>query len=605
MKTIINTEGSRIPKAIKKIGNKTTTPAKFKKRMTSGAFDGEAEHRLITLNEYLETQGKSKSLPEPFSRVFRNVSSSGRPTGEVLVVIDSPDDGENPITVLLDSAKLSMGNISELAALCNEHDLVKHQGAKGLRELSSTLLQEEKCFIYCPKTPGLHIVKSGNKYAKFLVWKDKLHKLEGALPFPIHPMCDQSAIAQTKYTLDDWNDNIGKHIVVNPYLLVIFCCALTSLVQRWLELPRLLLLILGGSSTGKTTALKIMQSLHRPVTGIQSATGTENGIRIFLEGFSDCPACLDELRQMGGDPSGLINIIFDTGNGASRLTSTTDRKLAVKADLTCGLILSNESSLADMLSGKRVQINEGIASRLFELHADAQFGMYHCLPSGLTAKQLSEQLNDACGEYCGEFWDAWVPAVAKKADTVKKYVQKNIALFEEKISDGLEIDNPVTKRMVSGLAAWATVGNVAARLKLFNATEAQIIKGFQLVLKEHVNRTSHNTTTVGQQVIDTVRDLLDRHTGSFPDIKTIHQGQSGNYGYRKVLRNETLYLIFPSVFTELVGRKFGTKMALNTLRQAQFLSTDKKGDQHQIRVPGISQLKRFYAVKESIRWDPQ
>ena len=103
-------------------------------------------------------------------------------------------------------------------------------------------------------------------------------------------------------------------------------------------------------------------------------------------------------------------------------------------------------------------------------------------------------------------------------------------------------------------------------MKLLQVTRSEIIDAAKLVLKEHVARQKHGTTPVGEKVIQTVRNLIDRNANRFPSLSMFGRTeQSGIYGYTKGDGEESLFLFLPGVFEELVGAQFGTQMATQKL----------------------------------------
>ena len=113
---------------------------------------------------------------------------------------------------------------------------------------------------------------------------------------------------------------------------------------------------------------------------------------------------------------------------------------------------------------------------------------------------------------------------------------------------------------------------------------------------------------MGEQVVNEVRNLIDRNAGKFPRLAEFHSVElSGICGYRHTVKGQTLFLILPSVFDELVGQRFGREAALRHLHQSGYLNSNIDGSQLQVRIPqtagGPEQRKRFYAIHGRIRFD--
>lgn len=547
-------------------------------------------------------------VPYPITKVARAIDGHGEPS-EKIVVLTTTEDGRKGRFVLPETALIS-GQYNELAKMVIKLNLLPYKTPKGMRELTDILLQAADKLIYIAEHEGYHLVQINGQYFDFFVWRGKVFPLGPECPIPVVTLVTTAPIPPASCSLEEWNQHIGIHIVANPYMLVTFLAAISVLLVQVFNLPRLILMLVGGSSTGKNSTQIACQSPYQPGTEeIDNFSGTEKGIQALLRPVHDMPKMMEELRQ-AENFEGILRLIFDLASGASRKTSTADQQLMRSIALTCGLIISNENTLMEMAG--RATLNEGLAARFFELHANGPHGMFHKLPEGMAAAKFSDTLKDVSAKYYGAFWDAWVAGVANNIKKLRKWVPENLPKLTAELCAGMDINDPVSKRMVTGMAGWACAGVIACNLKLLpdGTNRATIVDALRLVLREHLARQKHNTTPVGEKVISAVRDVIDRQAGRFPSFATIKStSQMGIYGYRKTTRDETLYLFFPSVFEELIGEKFGTDAALRQLKAAGYLSTDSEGSQRQFRLPGDGDQsgprKRFYAIKAAICYETE
>ncbi len=552
--------------------------------------------------------GPDSDLPYPVTKVARAIDSYGEPS-EKIVVLTTTEDGRAGRFVLTETALIS-GQYYELAKMVIKLNLLPYKTPKGMRELTDILLQAADKLIYIAEHEGYHLVQINGQYFDFFVWRGKVFPLGPVCPVPVVPLVATAQLPPASCCLADWNKHVGIHIVANPYMLVTFLAAISALLVQVFHLSRLILMLVGGSSTGKNTAQEVTQSSWMSNSAaIDNFSGTEKGIQALLRAVHDMPKMMEELRQ-AENIDGILRLIFDLASGASRKTSTADQQLMRSMALTCGLIISNENTLMEMAG--RETINEGLAARFLELHANAPHGMFHSLPEGMTAAEFSDMLKDVSAKYYGAFWDAWVAGVADNIKKLRKWVPENLPKLTAELCAGMDINDPVTKRMVTGMAGWACAGVIACNLKLLpdGTSRATVVDAMRLVLREHLARQKHNTTPVGEKVISAVRDVIDRQAGRFPSFATIKStSQMGIYGYRKTTRDETLYLFLPTVFEEQIGKKFGTDAALRQLKAAGYLSTDSAGSQRQFRLPGDGDQsgprKRFYAIKAAICYETE
>lgn len=584
-------------------GRKSTEEAPPKSEST--VFDGVGQqmHKSKRKKNDVECD-----LPYPITKVARAVDSQGEPS-EKIVVLTTTEDGRKDRFVLLETSLIN-GQYKELAKLVIKINLLSYKSPKGMRELADLVLQAADKLVYLAEHDGYHLVQVEGHFFDFFVWRGKVFPLGPACSIPVVPLVNTAKLPPASCSLEEWNQHVGKHIAANPYMLVTFLAAISALLIQVFGLPRLVLMLVGGSSTGKSSTQIATQSSYQPGIGeIDNFSGTEKGIQALLRSVHDMPKMMEELRQTEHFES-VLRLIFDLASGASRKTSSADQQLMRSIALSCGLIISNENTLMEMAG--RSTLNEGLAARFLELHANGPNGMFHNVPVGVTAAGFSAMLKDVSAKYYGAFWDAWVADVSDNIKKLRKWVPENLPKLTAELCAGMEINDSVTMRMVKGMAGWACAGVIAVNLKLMPAetNRAAIVEALRLVLREHLARQKHKTTPVGEKVISAVRDVIDRQAGRFPSFSTItSNSQNGTYGYRKTTRGETLYLFFESAFEELIGEKFGTDAALRQLKAAGYLSTESEGFKRQFRLPGNGQKegprKRFYAVKAAICYEPE
>ncbi|WP_370681968.1 DUF927 domain-containing protein [Comamonas sp. GB3 AK4-5] len=554
----------------------------------------------------LDEEHAPSPLPKAIKAVFRVVDEFGKRTGHLAV--ESVNEAAETVLSPIDLKKMSNGNLEEVTALAVDADLSPFQSRKGGNELAALIRQPHHHRpAYIADRDGYHRVDYGGKVIEFFVWRDKIHMFgEESPPIALLVSKEVAAYPPASGTQNDWMSEVGVHVVRNPYMLIAVLAGLAALLSQAFALPKLVLMFVGPSSQGKTTLLRVGQSLISSGKTIETFAGTTKGIELKLREHSDAPAFMDELRQ-ADVPSDLIKLVFDIENGANRKVSSGAQKVVQRGAIRAALVAANESTVAEITSGVRVKVNEGIAARLLEVHIQAPHGTFHVLPDNMTAKQFAEHMKLATSRVYGAVWDAWVHSVATNASNIRSWLGKNLAQFEEELLEGLPVNNPVTARLVQGMAAWCCAGMLARRFGLLDIDRKAIISAVRLVLEEHLKRNIHGSHSVAEQVVATVRACIDQNASKFPPLAQFHSPEHSRiYGYRVGHGEDAEFLFLPSVFEQLVGQKYGTEAAARALSTAGFLKCTKgAGYQYQKRVPsmsGESERKRFYAVFGRIRF---
>lgn len=497
----------------------------------------------------------TSDLPSSIKGIYKAVDTDGNELG--VVVVEAVNAKGRPFFMPLDLMQLAMGRHDDVARMVVKADMHDYLSAKRLRELGAITMQNIGDPMHLVVSDGLKCIKFQGKAHRFYVHRGVVYPLGDMPSIKIGTVPTAAPVPHSSCDVELWNKHIGKHLKGNPYLLTVVLAALSAVLIRTFNLPRLILVLVGQSSLGKTTAQQVAQSLLEQAKDIENCSGTANGIRVRLEQNQDCPAFLDELH-MAEDLDGLVKLIFLIGNSASRKTSTSDQQAHKALPLTCGLIAASEKSLAEIVANKRITLTEGVSARLIELFVPGNMGIFHAVPKGMTPKQFSDQLKTACETYYGAIWDAWISGLSNSYGKINTWLPEKLNETEAKLCAGLEVSDRVTLRMVRGLAVWVCAGYAAVNLKLLKVSHSEVLETVKLVLREHLARQKHGTTPIGEKVIQFVRNLIDRNANRFPPLAMFGRTeQSGIYGYTKGHADERLFLFLPGVFEEVIGAQYG------------------------------------------------
>ena len=544
--------------------------------------------------------GLSPDLPKSILSINQIVDDKGRLTGELLVKAKDRRGAE--VIASLDERELALGRCDSLAHFAVKAGLQGFLSPKGLRTLAVTIPECTGEEVYVARRGGYHsLVIQGKRYS-FFVLGEKVCFLSSKPPLLVAVVNDTGDTVPPSGSLESWHEAIGVYLPTNPYMLVSVLSAIAPALVRAFGLSVPILAIIGPSSIGKTTLQQVGRSPVERAEKIDDASGTINGLRVKMEQHPDMSVFFQDIHK-NEDVEGLMSLIFLVGNGGQRFTSTANQKVQAGAELSCGLSLSSELLFMEMVGNAKSNLPEGFSARCFEMVLQGPHGAFHTLPKGVAAHDFANQLKRACGEHYGAVWAAWIPAIAKNADKIRAWLPKAVQEAEAALLDGLEIKDSVTLRLVSGLAVWLVAGNLAIKLKVLKLKAGTVTEALRLVLREHLSRQAHRTTPIGEKVISTVRDYIDRNANRFPALAMFaNSDQSNPLGYTKGSGRELVYLFLLGEFEKLLGEKFGLQMALQKLDEAGYLIKNGEGWQVQMRLhDGLR--KRFYAIHSSIRFD--
>jgi hypothetical protein len=180
------------------------------------------------------------------------------------------------------------------------------------------------------------------------------------------------------------------------------CGALAAPLLYKLDQPNFGIHLIGESSRGKTTMLKIAASVfgdpNNPLW-VAAWNTTNVGAELRASMLCDVPLCYDEVG--GGDPVQLERLVYSLINGTGRTRGQRDVTLRRTARWQTVMLSTGEKSIVDETAATGAQV------RVIELPVDG-FGT-------LDAKAV-DALKSACAAHCGQLGRAWVQALVNMSE---------------------------------------------------------------------------------------------------------------------------------------------------------------------------------------------
>lgn len=557
----------------------------------------------IRKDKQIASRKKPLDISSEGSIIPKGMSVTGFTYNKRDVVIRMLQDGQSkyyPLNIM----DLTFGDKKPLAVACSESGFHGLANRAMVKRLADEILQRaEKKKVLVLDTNGLHEINLDGHDYKAYVCGNKAYWLGEKPPTKVIVANTQKIVAAS-CTLEEWNENVGKYLEGNPYMIVVFCHALSAILRRALKQPRPSVAQIGKSSIGKSTTQQVCQSALGPIGDVISMSGTKAGIIDHLLNHPDQPVCFQDIRQ-NDNVDNLIDLIFDSADGAGRM-----RFGEILKKISATMALSNERLLADMVRGKKVTLDEGIYARYFELVCCAPHGAFHDLHEFDDAAEFADNLKKNCEKYYGAVWPALLQVLSKKWADVETQHEELLPKVKAKIAKCAGDADPgrVTNRIMDALSFSAWVGVLARRFKVFPIKDIEIINAFGLVMKEHMARQLSGSTPLADELVSDVRGCLDEGSGRFLPLADFgdENHRSSIHGYLwKAKKHGELYLFLPHVFDRLFKEKYGGA-AYGMLEESGFLvKTSGQGHQYQVRIPRVEKQKSFIAIKASIRFDQE
>jgi hypothetical protein len=542
--------------------------------------------------------GQSFVLPQAFNVVGTTMptDTAGR---EILIEIGS---GSKFRAIHLSIAALGSGDHKPLASELSESGYYKLARKPMLTMVADSILEKAATINT--------LVITLNGFFKLLIGEEKFngYAWSGAVywfgpPPPMNVIV--SARTDTTHrsgTFPEWKTRHKGVIPGNPYLIVSYSHSLAAALCRAFDAPKLILLLVGPSTTGKSTTQKGAQSMIGHPSEVRTMSGTKAGIQSHLAAKPDQPVYFQDARQID-NANDLLDIIFDVADGAGKMKFGNPPKTIAAA-----MILSNERNFMDMAKVQKGSIDEGIYARLLEINFDGPHGAFHNLHGEPSAADFAKKLEAVFSECYGTVWPAWLKSVSSHWTEVTDLHAQWIPKIKTKIAihaDGIQI-SAINSRLLDALVFYAWVGCIASHLGILPVKKAEIADAFGFVFAQQLLRQLKGTTPLGDRLIKHVCGFLDENHARFPslDYFDVDTHRSGVLGYRYSTKSgDDVFLFLPNVFQRFFVADYGN-VAFSILKRSEFLlASEGRGNQFQARIPRTDERKSFIAIKASIRFD--
>lgn len=242
---------------------------------------------------------------------------------------------------------------------------------------------------------------------------------------------------------DDHLAALRKAWAASPVCAAMICGALAAPLLEPLHAQNFAVHLIGESSRGKTTMLKIAASVYGDPNNPQwvaAWNATNVGAELRAATLTDLPQCYDEVG--GGDPVALERLVYSIMNGTGRTRGQRDATMRPTTAWRTVMLSTGETSLVGETAATGAQV------RVVELHVDG-FG-------SLDAAAI-DALKDDCVANAGSFGRAWAEALVEVPDWAVWRTQ-----LTKRVEALRRIDpNPLQQRIAGYYALLATAEELA------------------------------------------------------------------------------------------------------------------------------------------------
>ncbi|UMA64399.1 DUF927 domain-containing protein [Roseivivax marinus] len=334
-------------------------------------------------------------------------------------------------------------------------------------------------------------------------------------------MCDtgNEMRRHVKGSLDDWKTSVAALCVGNPVMVFSVSIALAAPFMQLLNRDSFTVHLRGRSSCGKTTALRVANSVWNPPCGLQNWRTTSNGLESVAVAANSTLLTLDELGQVSATAADEASYML--GNERGKRRARTDGSGSPCKTWKLIALSSGEISLAEKVSegGKVTKLGQEV--RFIDIEADTYaHGIFSNLCGEPDGNALAKKLNAAVKATFGTPGYAMVKflTVHQKKVTAIASSFIDVWLSEQASLTPGGLDGPGS-RVAQNFAIIAAAGEIAtakgftdwpkgaakdAATELFKRWLAAREKPVREISREILNFADRNTNkieTLGQSAI--------------------------------------------------------------------------------------------------------
>jgi putative DNA primase/helicase len=400
--------------------------------------------------------------------------------------------------------------------------------------------------------------------------------------------------------IGDWL-KITKLCVGNPLVVFAMCAAFSSALLRPLGFDSGFVTLVGPSSTGKSTLLRLINSLFSDPDTLYTWEGTDNGIEALVMLHKDVPMSLDEITEENVGLVGDAVYRLTNSSGKSRATSSGD--LAESRRTRTVVFSSGENSAVNLLRGAGKAVKLGQLARFTNIPVREPYGIFTDIHDEENSAAFIRNLDIGIRKTYGVAWPQYVKYLAESQFEVKPEFEKVRDKLRGKIAGGAEfpIEDGVVSRVLDRFAISAFAGFAAVDSEVVVWKKSDVVSAARHCFGLWIEEYCKQRTRPHDDFINALRYILQSHR--LPELYEFEFSNNSNaigFIYKRRRVPESVFLIFP----EFMNRRFGKMMSNtemnNALRQSGYLHPGTHSPTAQVRVPGTDLRPSFYVISQSI-----
>lgn len=353
----------------------------------------------------------------------------------------------------------------------------------------------------------------------------------------------------------------------------------------------------GGSSSGKTTALRVAASVYGGPDYLHRWRATANAIDALAAQHCDALLILDELGQIDPRMAGEVAYSLANGQGKARAYRTGTARATLHWRIL--FLSAGEVGLAVHMQEGGKHVRAGQETRLAEVPADAGkgIGMFEALNGAADGNELAKILAEAARTHHGHGGPEFITRIAERRDgwpAIRDRVNQLASRFAGDKADGQ------VQRVARRFALAAVAGELATHYGITGWPEGAAIAASKACLDAWVAQRGGTSNREPAEVLERVRGFLDAHDARFApkDGSTDDRVIYNRAGFREDTANGRRYYVFPPVMRDEILKGLNTNGSLRILVEHGALAAGSDSLTRQERLG--NERKRVYVIEPKL-----
>lgn len=397
-------------------------------------------------------------------------------------------------------------------------------------------------------------------------------------------------------TAGDWRDSVARLAQGNSRLVFALSVAFAGPLANVAGEDSGGFHIRGGTSIGKSTALKAAASVWGdPVAYPRLWRATANGLEGLAALHNDGLLILDELSQIDPKEAGEAAYLLANGQGKTRAARSGTARQAASWRLL--FLSAGEESLSALMARIGRKVNAGQEIRLADIEADAGAGLgaFETLNGCASPAALSLALKDAATRQHGAAGVAWLRAIVSDRDKLADLITGGVRQFVAENAPAGAAGQVLRVAQRFGLVAVA--GELATHYGVTGWPEGEATQAASRCFAAWLDSFGGTGNREDRVLLAQVRSFFETHGASrFEDVgATVDQRIINRAGfYRTGPGGAREFLVLPEAFKRDVCAGFDLKAATRCLLANGWIvpGGDKRPTQKP-RLPGIGTARAY------------